>query len=136
MKSIFPFLIAFFLLPLGACRSAARPSADSADAGAASAAPSAAPGGDREVEGCLAMTDTRLERKPAGTQLEFQLSNTCSGKLDAEVCVQCFDASGAPLAAGRTQWVAISLAAGARRALRFEGLPKLTESWTLIARKR
>jgi hypothetical protein len=136
VKLSFPFAIAFFLLPLGACKFAARPSADSAEAGASSASPSAAPGGDRAVEACLAMTHTRLERKPDGTQLEFQLFNTCSDKLDAEVCVQCFDASGAPLAAGRTQWVAISLAAGARRALRFEGLPKLTESWTLIARKR
>ncbi|MFM7281563.1 MAG: hypothetical protein ACKO32_07280 [Planctomycetia bacterium] len=132
MKSMFPLVIAFFLLPLGACRSAARPAAGSTG----ESAPSAAPGGDREVEACLAMTDTLLERKASGTHLKFQLSNTCSSKLEAEVCVQCFDASGAPLASGRTQWVVISLAAGARRALQFEGLPKLTESWTLVARKR
>jgi len=132
VKSIFPLVIVLSLLPLGACRSTARP-----DVGpSGELAPSAAPGGDRAVEACLAMTDTLLERKASGTQLKFQLSNTCSSKLEAEVCVQCFDASGAPLAGGRTQWVAISLAAGARRALRFEGLPKLTESWTLIARKR
>lgn len=125
-------LFASSLLLLSACRSTGAV----ADPLSGSSAPAAAAGGDRAVEARLALTDTALERKGAYALIRCTITNTSTDTLDAEVRVQTFDSSGKELAGGVSAWTPLKLKAGARQTMQFEGLPKDTESWTLIARKR
>lgn len=127
MKALILFAIVLPLASLSSCRSTHARDTD---------LPSAGQGGEREVEAWLALTDTRMERKAGSVALDLTISNRSDRKLEAEVAVQCFDRAGAPIAGGISQWTAISLGAGAKRALRIEGLPASTESWTLMARRR
>jgi len=131
MKQALSLLLLCSLPLLGACR--ATPNTGGIHS---SDAPAAVPGGDREVEACISLSNIQLTRKGSFTQVQLDVNNTCSAALDAQVRVHTFDRLGKALPDGVSGWISLSLKPGGTRTLLFDGLPQACESWTLIARKR